>query len=60
VARADLDDDLVEQVRNTILGFGRDAEVRAELAASALAGFAPIGPDHYRPVADAFERYLRP
>lgn len=57
VARAGLDEGVVADVRDTILGLAERPDVRAELVASALAGFVAVGPDHYRSVAEAFERH---
>ena len=59
VARADLDPDLVAEIRTTILRLDERPDVRAQLEASALAGFVAVDPDHYEPVADAFARHLR-
>lgn len=54
VARADLDPSTIDEIRDTVLGLDHDPLVRAQLDASALAGFAITDPEHYEPVYRAF------
>lgn len=55
VARADLDADIVTAVRDALLASNTDVRMQAELAAASLAGFVPVGPDHYLPIRKALE-----
>lgn len=58
VARRDLEQDRLGEVRDTILRLNGRPDVRTILDASGLTGFVPVEPDHYRPVALAFERHV--
>lgn len=51
VARADLADDIVTEVRHALLASNDDSAMQAELAAASLRHFVEVGDDHYLPIA---------
>lgn len=53
VARFDLADELVTQVRDALLAANDDRVMEAELAAASLARFVPVDADHYLPIRAA-------
>lgn len=53
VARADLDEAIVDRVRDALLASNDDPMMRAELRAASLVGFVPVDADHYLPIRSA-------
>jgi len=55
VARSDLAEEVVADVRDALLASSNEPEMQAELQAASLIGFVPVGPDHYLPIRHALD-----